>query len=487
MSALDTTIVATTYIPIGNALNSLDIAEWIITSYLISVTAFQPLYGAISDLLGRIETLIFAVLVFLLGSIICAVSTSMPMLIASRAVQGIGGAGLMSMALIIVADIINERERSKYVGVFSGTYGIAAAIGPVIGGAIVQNAKWQVVFWINIPFCVIALIMIVPLLCIPRPQGTLVEKLKRIDFIGALLCIAGIVSLLLGLSWGGREYSWSSVQVICTLVFGLLGMALFAWYESKLPLVPIVPIHLFKIRNVACASGSSLLFGFAVNGAFMFIPQWAQIVKQASPVVSGAYLAPYCVGMIISSTICGVLVSRTGRCYEFIIGGAATMLLGNGLLIMLGSGNNELGKVIGFLLICGLGMGACVFTINLIGQASVSGKHMAVATSTFLFFRSLGMVLSVSVLSNIIQNVLRDRISDFAKDFPMFVGDIGDILKDHALLYGEQVPQLFIDDFISAYSQALRSAFIALTAFTGLFFAVSFGFKHAELHTVLKI
>ncbi|KAJ2615015.1 hypothetical protein H4S08_001443 [Coemansia sp. RSA 1365] len=485
ISALDATIVATTYVPIGNELNALDSAEWIILSYLITLTALQPLYGSISDLLGRVEAIVVAILIFLVGSILCAVSKTMPMLIASRAVQGIGGAGLMSLALVVIADIMNERQRGKYVGIFSGTYGIASAIAPVIGGAIVQNTRWQIIFWINIPFCVVALVLIVMLLRIPRPKGTLIEKAKRIDVGGALLSILGIVLLLLGLSWGGRDHEWSSTQVICTLVFGLVTLVAFAIYEWKVPKVPIVPLYLFKVRNVVFASVSSLLFGFAINGGVMFIPQWAQVVKNASPVVSGAYLVPYSVGMIATSVIAGIIVTKTGRCHELIVVGSAVMLLGNGLLIMLGS-DGSLGKIIAFLLICGLGVGMCVQTINLLGQASVRGKDMAVATTTFLFFRSLGMVLSVSVLNNVIQNVLRDQIEEISKQYVSYASSIAAILKDQSLLYTLDIPQQLADAFIQAYTKGLRSGFIALSAFTGLYFILTLGFKNIELKTVLK-
>ncbi|KAJ2084088.1 hypothetical protein H4R24_000297 [Coemansia sp. RSA 988] len=485
ISALDATIVATTYVPIGNELNALDSAEWIIISYLITLTAFQPLYGSISDLLGRVETIVIAILIFLVGSILCAVSQTMPMLIVSRAVQGIGGAGLMSLALIVIADIMNERQRGKYVGIFSGTYGIASAIAPVLGGAIVQNTKWQIIFWINIPFCVVALVLIVMLLRIPRPKGSFIERVKRIDIGGALLSILGIVLLLLGLSWGGRDHEWSSTQVICTLVFGLVTLVVFVIYEWKVSKVPIVPLSLFRVRNVVFASVSSLLFGFAINGGVMFIPQWAQIVKNASPVVSGAYLIPYCVGMITTSVVVGILVTKTGRCHELIVVGSAILLLGNGLLIMLGS-DGSLGKIIAFLLVCGLGVGTCVQTINLLGQASVRGKDMAVATTTFLFFRSLGMVLSVSVLNNVIQNVLRNQLEEISKQYSSYASSIAAVLKDQTLLYTLDIPKHLADAFIQAYSKGLRSGFITLTAFTGLFFILTLGFKNIELKKVLK-
>ncbi|KAJ1939351.1 hypothetical protein GGF37_004433, partial [Kickxella alabastrina] len=465
ISALDTTIVATVYVPIGNTMNALDKSEWIITSYLITVTAFQPLYGKISDILGRVETIVVAIVIFLIGSILCAVSKSMDMLIISRAIQGIGGAGLMSLALIVIADIMNERQRGKYVGVFSGTYGVASAIAPIIGGSIVQNTKWQVVFWINIPFCVIALVMITMLLRIPRPRGSLKEKLKMVDIVGSLLCLAGVTLLLMGLSWGGREYEWKSAQVLCMLVFGIVILALFAVYEAMVPKAPIVPINLFKVRNVFFASAASLFFGFAINGTIMFIPQWALIVKHASEVTAGAYLIPCCVGMVITSVFSGIMVNRTGRCREIIIIGAGTLVIGNSLLIILGS-DGKLGKIIGFLLISGLGIGTCIQTISLLGQASVDGKDMASTTTTFMFFRSLGMVLAVSVLSNVIQNVLHKDVVKFMTKFPQYAELVGKIMKDQSLLYSEGVPSLLQEAIVLSYAKALKDGFITLAVFT---------------------
>ncbi|KAJ2766269.1 hypothetical protein IWQ56_003784, partial [Coemansia nantahalensis] len=485
LAALDSTIVATTYVPIGNKLDALDTAEWIITSYLITVTAFQPLYGSISDVLGRVEAIVVAIVVFLVGSIVCAVAQTMPALIAGRAVQGIGGAGLISMALIVIADIMSERQRGKYVGIFTGTYGIASAIAPLIGGAIVQNTKWSIIFWINVPFCVVALVMIVMLLRIPRPRGALRDKIARIDFGGALLSIGGIVLLLLGLAWGGREHKWSSPQVVATLVSGVAVLALFVLYEWRVPAAPIVPLHLFRARNVVVACVCSTLFGFAINGAVIFIPQWAQVVRRASPVVSGAYLVPYCVGMIVTSIVAGLLLNRFGRCRETIIAGAAAMLLGNGLLISLGA-DGGLGKIIGFLLISGLGVGACVQTITLLAQASVAGGDMAATTTTVMFFRSFGMVLSVSVLTNIIQNVLHSKIRDIVAAFPDQAAAVAGVLKDQALLYSSAIPEPVIARFIAGYADALRVSFIALTAVTALYFVLAFGFRHIDLKTALK-
>ncbi|KAJ1904421.1 hypothetical protein LPJ81_002502 [Coemansia sp. IMI 209127] len=485
ISALDTSIVATVYVPIGNKLESLDRAEWVVTSYLITLTAFQPLYGKASDVLGRVEVIVFAIIVFIIGSILCAVSQSMTMLIISRAIQGVGGAGLTSLALVVIADIMNERQRGKYVGIFSGTYGVASAIAPIIGGAIVQGSRWQIIFWINIPFCVISLVLIVILLRIPRPKGTIKEKLLRIDFVGSGLCLAGVTVLLLALSWGGRDYAWSSAQVICTLVFGLLTMAGFVVYEWKVAKDPIVPIRLFKVRNITVASVASAFFGFAINGTVIFIPQWALIVKNASMVTAGAYLTPYCVGMIIASVACGFLVNRFGRCREIIIVGAGLLLLGNSLLLLLGS-DGSLGKIIGFMLLGGLGLGTCIQTISLIGQASVDGRDMATSTTAFVFFRSLGMVLAVSVLTNVVQNVTRRKVEAVVALFPTYASQIMQVAKDQQLLYTSGFPNALIQTYIHGYSDAMHTAFIVLSVFTGILFLATLGFKHVELKTMLK-
>ncbi|KAJ2004888.1 hypothetical protein H4R26_002265 [Coemansia thaxteri] len=485
ISALDTTIVATVYVPIGESFSSTGSAEWIITSYLITVTAFQPLYGRVSDLAGRTETIVFAVSVFLLGSILCALSTSMNMLIASRAIQGIGGAGLMSMVSIVIADITNERQRSKYTGIFTSTYGVASAIAPVLGGAIVNSVKWQVVFWINVPCCLVALVMILLLLRIPRPKGSAKAKLMRIDMAGALLCLAGVVLLLLGLAWGGRDYGWSSAPVVCTLVFGFVLLLIFIIYESMVPAAPIVPVRLFRIRNFAASSIASLLFGFAINGPMLLIPQWAIVVKHASAVTAGEYLISYCFGLVLASAACGWAINKAGRCCEFIIAGSALLLLGNCLLLDLTS-QSSVPQIVGFLLIGGLGVGCCMQPISLVGQASVSGRDMASSTTTFMFFRSLGMIVSVSALSNAVQNSLRKQLSDIAAQFPSRANLIQDIAQNASLLYSANVPADLQALVIEAYSKSIHTAFIVLAAFTAANFLAALGFKHVELKSVLK-
>ncbi|ORX74137.1 MFS general substrate transporter [Linderina pennispora] len=485
LAAIDMTIVATTYVPIGDKFNSLDRAEWIISSYLIAQTAFQSIYGKISDVLGRVETMVLAIIIFLIGSILCAVSNSLNMLIASRVIQGIGGGGLVSMVLIVIADILNERQRGKYIGVFTGTWGLSAAIGPALGGVIVQNTKWQVIFWINIPICVISAAMIVFLLRIPRPKGSWKEKVKRIDFVGSFLSLVGITLILLALAWGGRDYEWNSVAVICCFVFGTVVIIACVFYEWKVPQVPIIPVRLFKIRNVFFSCMSHLFFGFGFFGPITFIPQWALVVKQASNITSGLYLLPFALMMVLGSVSAGIFTAKTGKYREMVWFGTAVLTLGNGLFITLDT-NTSVGKVMGFMIVGGFGLGAALQTLPLAAQAAVTGKHLASITAVALFFRSVGNILAVSVLSNIIQNKLKTQIAVVIEHFPTYAQTILHITKDQSLINKASIPDELKAEIMKAYSASLRDAFIVLTVFTGISFLLSLAFKHMPLKTTLK-
>ncbi|KAJ2128410.1 hypothetical protein GGH17_004419, partial [Coemansia sp. RSA 788] len=206
ISALDMTILATVYVDISNKYHDLSNGIWIITIYLLSTTAAQPLFGKFSDVLGRFQAVTVAVVIFCVGSIVCAAANSMGMLLAGRAIQGIGGGGLMSMPSVIMSDVTAERDRGKYTSFLAASWGIASAVGPVMGGAIVENANWRIIFWINLPVCIPTLIVLFFALNIPRPQGSTKEKLRRIDFLGTLLFQCSIVPLILAFSWGGQGH-----------------------------------------------------------------------------------------------------------------------------------------------------------------------------------------------------------------------------------------------------------------------------------------
>ncbi|KAJ2798454.1 hypothetical protein H4R20_004817, partial [Coemansia guatemalensis] len=272
IAALDLTIIATVYVEIANSFNALPRAEWTVTSYMLASTAIQPLFGKFSDILGRTKAIVAAVLLFVLGSVLCAVSRSMDALIASRAVQGLGGGGIMSLIFVVIADVLSERERGKYIGVFTCTWGFASAVAPILGGVIVQHADWRLIFWINLPFCAIALVLVLFAMRLPRPGGSVKEKAKKIDVLGALVFLAGTVPLLLGLSWGGREHSWTSPLVLGCVIAGPLVLGVFFLIEWRIPREPIVPSRLLAIRNVALSAVGHFFYGAAGYGPIVFVP-----------------------------------------------------------------------------------------------------------------------------------------------------------------------------------------------------------------------
>ncbi|KAJ2361649.1 hypothetical protein H4S01_005175 [Coemansia sp. RSA 2610] len=474
MSAVYATI-ATTYAPIGSKLGSQDFAEWIVGSYLVALAPSQPLFAAITKLLGRLESLYSAVLVFLVGSILCGLSTTVPMLIASRAIQGIGGAGLASMPVAIIAEIAAEHMAGTYVGGFGAVYMAGLAIGPLIGSAAV-HAKWELMFWASVPFTLAALLTVAILLRIPRAQGTFASRIARIDIIGSLLFISGAVLLALALLWGGRAFAWSSAQVVCPLAIGAAVLVLFILYEWKAAQTPLLPVRLVKSRNVAAASASGLLLGFVVYHVVTATSKYAQVVGQASAVVSGAYLAALCAGVVLSAVASGLLVVWTGRCREIIVAEAACVVLGSGLLIALDAGSGP-GKLVGFLFLCGLGLGGWIYTTNLLVHASVGSQHMAAVFSTCV---SLGMMASAAVSSNVIQAVVRSLVTSRLGASPAVSDAISSVFSDLSLLSADGAPQPFADAFITAYASAQRMGFIVLAAVAGLLFAVSFWFKRAE-------
>ncbi|KAJ2907960.1 hypothetical protein GGI21_003364, partial [Coemansia aciculifera] len=249
VSALDTTILATVYIDISNQYDDLTNGIWIITSYLLATTAVQPLFGKFSDILGRFEAVVVATIIFCIGSIMCALSHSLAMLVASRAIQGIGGGGLITMVSVIMSDVTTERDRGRFTAYLAGAWGVASAVGPVMGGAIVENASWRIIFWINLPVCIPSLTVLYFSLRIPKPEGSWREKLRRIDFWGVATFQAFIIPIIIAFAWGGQGHKWTSGRVMGTICGSLCMLAAFLLIEWKVAVEPIIPLRLFRIRN----------------------------------------------------------------------------------------------------------------------------------------------------------------------------------------------------------------------------------------------
>ncbi|KAJ2780600.1 hypothetical protein H4R18_003356 [Coemansia javaensis] len=480
IAALDLTIIATVYVEIANSFNALPRAEWTVTSYMLASTAIQPLYGKFSDILGRTEAVVAAVLLFVLGSVLCAVSRTMDALIISRAVQGLGGGGIMSLIFVIVADVLSERERGKYIGVFTCTWGLASAVAPILGGVIVQRADWRLIFWINLPFCAVALLLVLVVMRLPRPAGSIRDKARKIDVLGTAVFLAGTVPLLLGLSWGGREHSWTSPLVLGCVVGGPLMLGVFFLIEWRIPREPIVPSRLLAVRNVALSAVGHFFYGAAGYGPIVFVPQWALLVRGASSISAGVHLLPFTIGSVVTSVAGGYAMTRTGRYRRLIVGGAVLLAVGDGLLVLLDQ-RSTLVLQMGVLFLCGLGAGACIQPIMMAAQAAVAGCDMAAATTLCAFLRSLGAILCVAILSSVMHSVIRTGLTRLVAAHPTYIFTIAHVAENQSAIYAEGVPAELRAKIVAIYMKAMRTAFYALMPFAFAMVLVTLGFEHREL------
>ncbi|KAJ1881012.1 hypothetical protein H4R99_006371 [Coemansia sp. RSA 1722] len=485
IAALDLTIIATVYVEIANNFNALSRAEWTVTSYMLAATAIQPLYGKFSDILGRAEAIVVSVLLFLAGSVMCAMSKSMDMLIASRAVQGLGGGGIMSLIFVVIADVLSERERGKYIGIFTCTWGFASAVAPVLGGLIIEKSNWRLIFWANLPVCAIALALVLFFMRLPKPSGSIKEKAAKIDIIGSLVFLCGTLPLLMGLSWGGREHSWTSPLVLTCVIGGTFVLGIFVLIEMYIPKEPIIPSRLLAIRNVSVSAVSHFFYGAAAYGPIVFIPQWALLVRGASAISAGLHLLPFTIGTIVTSIAGGFVMSRTGRYRRIIVSGAVLLTIGNCLLVLFDQHiPMKIQAVV--LVLCGLGAGACIQPVMMAAQAAVSGHDMAAVTTLCAFLRSLGGIICVAVLSSIMHSVIKTGLTRLAVKHPQAIFVIVQVAENQAAIYADSVPEELRATIISIFMYAMRLAFYALIPFSTLLLLVTLCFEHLELNKECK-
>ncbi|KAJ2306357.1 hypothetical protein IWW54_004773, partial [Coemansia sp. RSA 2705] len=456
ISALDMTILATVYVDIANNYHDLSDGIWIITVYLLSTTAAQPLFGKFSDILGRFEAVTAAALIFCVGSVVCAAAHSMGMLLAGRAIQGIGGGGLLSMTSVILSDVTTERDRGKYTGFLAASWGVASAIGPVMGGAIVENASWRIIFWINLPVCVPTLVVLFFALNIPRPQGRVMEKLRRIDFIGTLVFQCCIVPLILAFAWGGQGHKWISGQVLGVICASVAVGAVFLFVEWKVAVEPIIPLRLFRIRNVAASSICHFCMGACVYAPLMFIPLWELSVKRTSETEAGLRLLPLMVAMVVSATVSGIITKRFGRYREMIWLCGVLIAVGNSLLILYTPSISS-GARIGILAVTGLGLGFGIQTLIIAAQCSVDGLDMAATTSVVIFMRTLGGIFGLSILSSVLNNNLRTKADALGVRFPEYNQLIHDTLNDQSVIdKGGDLPSELLLGLVDIFQSSMH-------------------------------
>jgi EmrB/QacA subfamily drug resistance transporter len=418
LSALDQTIVGTAIRTIGDDLHGLSEQAWVTTAYLIVSTIATPIYGKLSDIFGRRPLFIFAIVIFIVGSVLASFSTSMIELAAFRAIQGLGAGGLMSMPLAIMGDMLAPRERAKYQGYFLAVFGISSLIGPLIGGLfagadqILWIAGWRWVFLINVPIGIIALGMVLRFLHLPkRERGS-----ARIDWWGAAGVIVALVPLLL-VAEQGRTWGWDSPTSIACYIIGAVGIIAFIFIEIAMKDDALIPIKLFRSRTFSMATIIGVFVGFGMFGAMLTLPLYLQLVLGATPTESGLQLLPMILGLMISSIASGQIIARTGRYRQFPIIGTA-MLAGGFFYLTFIKYDDSYWFIAGAMLLIGLGLGQLMQTLTIASQNSVGLRDMGVATSASTFFRQIGGTLGTAILLSLLFTVFPTNIQNSLADKP---------------------------------------------------------------------
>lgn len=472
LAALDQTIVGTALPKIASDLHGLSKYSWVATAYLLTSAVATPLYGKISDMFGRKKIFQSAIVIFLLGSILCGVAQTMNQLIVFRGLQGIGAGGIMVLVMAIIGDLVPPRQRGRYQGYFGAVFAVSSVIGPLLGGFFTDQLSWRWVFYINLPIGAIALTAIAARLQLPVHRAE-----HKVDFAGAGLLSVSVVSLLLATVWGGVDYPWASWQIISMFVTSAVAAGLFIWRETKAK-EPIIPLYLFRNAIFRVSTVLSLLVGIVMFGALIFLPQYQQIVRGDSATKSGLMLLPLVAGMMAASLTSGRLISKIGRYRMFPILGTALISISFWLFSHIAYDTSR--WLLGiWMIILGAGVGMIMPVLTLAVQNAVERKHMGTATSTVTFFRSIGSSLGAAIFGTILLNRLAHHI---LTNLPTAGSHISSNLKGSASSLTSLPPQT-VHTVLVSYSQAFHDVFLFGIPFAIAAFVVTLFLKDSPLKT----
>ncbi|MER6623729.1 MULTISPECIES: MDR family MFS transporter [unclassified Streptomyces] len=473
LAALDQTIVATALPTIVSELGGLEHLSWVVTAYLLASTAATPLWGKLGDQYGRKRLFQVAIVIFLVGSALCGAAQDMPQLIAFRALQGLGGGGLIVLSMAIVGDLVPPRERGRYQGLFGAVFGTTSVLGPLLGGLFTQHLSWRWVFYINLPVGIVALAVIATVLHIPRRRTKHV-----IDYLGTFLIASVATCLVLVASLGGTTWEWASPQITGLAVLGALLAVAFVAVERRAA-EPVLPLKLFRVRTFTLSAVISFIIGFAMFGAMTYLPTFLQVVHGITPTMSGVHMLPMVAGMLLSSTGSGQIVSRTGRWKVFPIAGTAVTTLGLLLLHRLDTGSST-AEMSAYFFVLGFGLGLVMQVLVLIVQNAVPYEDLGVATSGATFFRSIGASFGVAIFGTIFASRLGDELTDAFRGARLPPGVSADSLEADPRGIAALPPALR-PPALDAYATAITDVFLYAVPVALLGFVLAWFLKEDRL------
>ncbi|XDG08707.1 hypothetical protein ABKA04_008322 [Annulohypoxylon sp. FPYF3050] len=473
LAALDVTIITTAIPTIVEQFKSPAGYTWIGAAYLLANSATVPSWGKVSDIWGRKPVLLAAVGIFWIGSLICALSVNIGMLIAARAIQGVGGGGIVVLTNICVGDLFSMRKRGMYYAFFGMVWAIASAIGPILGGVFTSKVTWRWCFYVNLPISGVGFFILLFVLKLHNPRTPVWQGLAAIDWLGSLLIIGGTIMFLFGLEFGGVTYPWNSAPTICLIVFGIVTVGIFVAVEKWYAKYPVIPLRLFKFGKNISTFAICMVHGCVFISGSYYLPLYFQAVLGASSLLSGVYLLPYVLALSFLSIGSGLFMRKTGKYLPAIIFGMLFMTLGFGLFIDLGPKANW-AKIIVYQIIAGIGVGPNFQSPLIALQTSVEPRDIAAVTSTFGFVRQLSTSISVVIGGVVFQNGMQ-------RQYPTLLAQLGPELAAQlsggsaggnvalvASLPGEQG-----EIARTAYWNSLRDMYIMYTAIAAVGLLVS--------------
>lgn len=471
LAALDQTIVSTALPTIASDLHGLNKLSWVATAYLLASAVVTPIYGKVSDLLGRKKVFQFAIIVFLIGSVLCGLAQNMNQLVAFRAIQGLGGGGLISLALAVVGDIVPPRERGRYQGYFGAVFVASSVLGPLLGGLFTEHLSWRWIFYINLPVGLIALAAIAARLHLPVRKSE-----HRFDVLGSVLMAGTVVCLLLALTLGGTTYHWGSDQILGLFAGSIAFLAAFIAHETR-AVEPLIPLRLFRSSIFTVSAILSLLSGMVMLGAIIFLPEYQQVVRGDTPTKSGLLLLPLVFGLLGASTISGRTISKIGRYRMFPIFGTGMLALALWLFTHIKVDTSQFVLSI-WMIVFGVGLGSFMQVMTLAVQNSAPRKDLGTATSFIVFCRSLGGSLGTAVFGVILTNRLTHHL---AETLPAGADSAAAKGVQSSAAQLHMLPPAIMQDVLEAFTRSFHDVFWAAIPVALLAFVVAQFLKESPL------
>ncbi|KAK3646026.1 hypothetical protein LTR22_014461 [Elasticomyces elasticus] len=482
MAALDATSLAVAIPRITSALHGTAIEGfWSATSFLLTSTVFQPVFGSFSDIFGRKPMILISLFCFGLGAIMAAVAHgSMALMLVGRSIQGVGGGGVLVLTEIVITDLVPLRFRGQYFSLMGAMWAIGSVSGPLVGGAFSVGPKlWRWIFWINLPFLAIGTPLVIIFLNLHFKQTTIMQQLRRIDWVGAVLFIGSTTGFLIPLTWGGVMYSWSSWRTLVPLIISAAGLVAFVVWEEKYAADPLIRISIVKNRTVALTYAGDFLQGLLLWCNLYFMPLYFQAVKGQSSIMSAVDLFPGTFTVAPAAIVVGILISKFG-----IWSGWTLVLIGMATRVVLHVHASTATWVI-VNLISGIGLGMLIPSLTFAVQAAVPNKDQAYGVSLFTFFRAFGQCVGVAIGGAIFQNSMKREISrhasiaEHASEWSAEASSLVQVIKhmEHGVAR---------DDLLESFANALIVVWMVMVALSAVALILSLGTQHYDLDRPLE-